>query len=168
MEDIYTYEYGFYYPPASRKLGSMITGMIGAYQFQNFPVLLIAGLVLVYVWSKGGTEIDRTNKKYRDYQDFYAFKRGEWKDLQPKYISVFKAKMALEADGSGKHYSMSQYQVNLITENKKRINLFEAEEMYPAFEKAKELSELFKLRIWDATAREGRWLNEVPKTSGPF
>src|SRR4051812_15444235 len=34
--DIYTYEYGFYYPPASRKLGSMITGMIGAYQFQNF------------------------------------------------------------------------------------------------------------------------------------
>jgi hypothetical protein len=166
-DGIYTYEYGFYYPPASRKLGSLATGMAGAYGYDNLLLLGIAAIVLVYVWSRGGTEVDFENRKYRDYQDFYLVKNGEWKSMKPSYISVFRARMGLEAGSVGRNYDFEQFQVNLVTENKKRINLYETEDLHQAFSRAEALSLQFNLRIWDATSREGRWHKEVQR-KGPF
>jgi hypothetical protein len=140
----------------------MITGMIGAYGITNLPVLGAAAVALVYIWSRGGTEVDFANNRYRDYQDLYLLKRGEWKEFKPAYLSVFRAKMGLEAGSVGRKYEFTQYQVNLATAHKRRINLFVAENATSAFEVACVLGKRFNLKVWDATQREGKWHIKAP------
>jgi hypothetical protein len=49
-------------------------------------------------------------------------------------------------------------QVNLITERNQKIKILEVESKEPAFLLAKAVARKLDVNVWDATEREGNWV----------
>ena len=159
---MYEYEYGFYYPYPARYLGTILVLVIGIpVSSGSILVGCLIPLALILVWSRGGTEINFEKGEYRDYQNFFLFRTGKWLTIKPSYLSVFKAKMVKTVGSimANSTYEFGEFHVNLITSEKKRINLFETEIRKKAFEFASDMAIKYKLKILDATSANQKWLN---------
>lgn len=112
---------------------------------------------------KRGIEINFLSNEYRNVKAFGPQFLGSWSPLPPlNYISVFKQKLAGKIYGrSGNAISqeMDIIEVKLVTNQNKTISLFATKNEQEAFDVAKSLSEKLALRIWDATEREGKFIN---------
>lgn len=120
-----------------------------------------AGGIFVY---ESGIEIDFKNNKYRLINSFGLLSFGEWITLPPiEYVSVFSVNLVSAAYGrSGAKVTQKQnvIQVNLITPQNKRLRILETKEIEQAFKFAKEIADSLDLNIYDATNKEGKWINK--------
>ncbi len=120
-----------------------------------------AGGIFVY---ESGIEIDFKNNKYRLINSFGLLSFGEWITLPPiEYVSVFSVNLVSAAYGrSGAKVTQKQnvIQVNLITPQNKRLRILETKEHEQAFKFAKEIADSLDLNIYDATNKEGKWINK--------
>ena len=128
-----------------------------------FGILMVLASIGMFSFQKG-IEVNFKNNTYRLITSFGPINIGEWikfPDLQ--YISVFRATIKSSIEGrSGQSLSRSHkvIQVNLITNHNRRIRLLEVEDLEYAISFAKELSIKMNLDIWNATEREGKWLEQ--------
>lgn len=137
-----------------------------------FAVLLIMntplfGIVLglcssfIFVYQKG-VEVNPDTKEYRYFLAFGPQETGKWENLpEIDYISVFAATYASSVSGvTSTKVTMKQQllEVNLITTNKKRINICITKDREEAFSYANKLAQAWSLSIYDATSREPVWI----------
>lgn len=147
----------------------IIAGLIMLWSLMWINNFLIGGSILnlcclIYIANSNGIELDLTNRKYRDVNWIGSYGIGQWSELpEIKYISVFKALMSQSLQGrSGTTVTQknSVIQINLIHGKNKRLKVYQTEDKEEAFFKAKIISEALNLRIYDATSKDRKWMEE--------
>jgi hypothetical protein len=163
LEKKYSYEFGFSFPGRTRALGSgLIVAALGSSLYSIWGILL-AAIGYLYFWSREGIEVDLEKNRYREFENYFLFKTGEWITVLPDYISVFRARMKQnnESTSSLQAFEFSEYQVNLIDKRKKRIILYTTESKLLAFNLAENLSDNFTLPVYDASETEHKWHKKI-------
>jgi hypothetical protein len=150
--------------PLFIKILSLILGIMALAMIWESPLtgslFFIVALALFLL--QEGIQVIFTEKKYRTFTTFRIATFGKWKKLPPiSYISVFKERQAAQVSSITANYTLrlTFIQVNLITEDKRRINLYTAKSEEEAFAFAKDVSEKLKLRVFDATSDERKFIS---------
>jgi hypothetical protein len=151
--------------PASMKIMGIIVALFSIGGLASSPVfgilmVLAAGGLLSY---QRGIEINFEERNYRLITAFGTQGFGEWQQLpEIKCVSVFKTTLTSRTYGRSNASvtsTESVIQVNLATIQNTRIRLLETEDLDEAFAFAKEVSCKLNLPIWDASAKEGSWMD---------
>ncbi|MCB0755659.1 MAG: hypothetical protein H6603_03370 [Flavobacteriales bacterium] len=151
--------------PMSMKIMGIIAALFSLGGLACTPLLGIAlalgaaGL-LIY---QNGIEVNFKDRSYRLITAFGPQGFGEWEPLPPlKCVSVFKTQLVSSTYGRSNASITTRQeviQVNLATEQNKRIRLLETENVEEAFAFAKEAAQKLNVQLWDAaTSKEGKWL----------
>lgn len=126
-----------------------------------FSMIMVMASTGIFAYQTG-IEFNFAKKIYREINAFGPQSFGEWKDLPPiEYISVFKVNLVSAVYGrSGASVSTKRgvYQVNLITNQNRRLRILETENIEEAFQFAKEYATYLDLKIWDASTKDAKWL----------
>lgn len=148
---------------------SIIKQVIGAFLFiigvfgavtNNVFNLVLSGIG-VFLMLREGSEIDLASKKFREIYWIMGLKFGLWKDLpELEYISVFKTKenKRVQAMGASANFSNPIFVLNLFYNTNKKIEAYRTSEINDAFENAKYISEIFNIKLLDATQSESKWV----------
>jgi hypothetical protein len=151
--------------PTSLKVMGIVAALFSLVGLSYTPVfsvvmaLAAAGLFLY----QSGIEIDFNLGQYRLITAFGSLGFGNWEAIPAlKCVSVFKTKFSSRTYGrSNASVTTSEQviQVNLVTERNKRVLLFESEDMHQAFGFAQKVGAKLNQKVWDATEKEGKWLD---------
>lgn len=161
--EIYKYLYKRDKPVFIKILGSLVAAF-AIIRIANTPVFsVIMGLGSIGLFSyQTGIEINFKNKMHRLISSFGPVNLGDWQPLpRLKYVSIFRVNLVSTVTGrSGASITQKEgvIQVNLITEQNKKLRLLETEDLDEALQFAKELSPKLNLKIWDAMEKKGKWL----------
>jgi|GEM_PF-3518194 hypothetical protein len=164
MEDIYTFYSQQRKPFIIVLIGTML--IVGCLISIRKSILfsIISGISSIGFFSyKKGLKIDFINKKYMHFTSYGPQLFGKWISIPDiKYISVFRAKFNAKIIFASMSFSRNVYiyQVNLITSNRKRITVFEADTANESLTFAEKLSGKMNLKIYDATQRIGKFLDD--------
>lgn len=129
---------------------------------QSYVSFLILTLIAVVIFiAKKGITISPSLQQYRYFFGLLKFKLGKWQTL-PEFesISIFRARKSQTstiATQSSTAY-FSEIEVNLIYNTSRKLTVFISDKYDAALEKARYFESLFKLPIYDATEREGKWI----------
>lgn len=140
----------------------VVFGLIVLLENPIFGLAIVLAAVAAILY-QSGIEVDFENKKYRLGTYFGPLDFGSWENIPPlKYVSVFKANMVTVATryatGGSVNPSKEVIQVNLITEQNRRINIFQTKDVKQAFDLASKYASQLGLDVWDATTKEGKWM----------
>ncbi len=131
--------------------------------FSYFLGVLLCLISAFFIIMIRGTEIDFNKKRYRKIKIFGKFVSGKWLNLpEIKYISLFRAIMTQELKSVRTvktEISEKYILINLIHENNKRLTVYKTQNFEDALNKAKLISKNFKIKIYDATSKDKKWLN---------
>ncbi len=126
-----------------------------------------AGGLLAY---HSGIEVNFSARTYRRITTFGRQAFGTWEPLPAlTSVSVFRTHVVSRTYGRSNASFTSRdevIQVNLATERNERIRLLETEHIEEAFAFAKEVAQQLDLRLWDATSKEGQWV-DLPSEGTP-
>lgn len=151
--------------PKSLKIMGVIVALFSLGGLASTPAL---GLALALgaaglITYNSGIEVNFQERRFRMITAFGNKGFGNWEQLPDlECVSVFKTKLVSKTYGRSNASITSEQeviQVNLATDDNKRIRLLETESAAEAFAFAKEVSGQMNLRIWDATTKEPKWLN---------
>lgn len=115
----------------------------------------------IFFFNRDGSEIELDNKRYRTFIELFGFRYGKWKDLpEIDYVSVFStiesAKVrALTAEATVKNDIIV---LNLFYHGNHRIKAYATTSKKDAFKKAKQIADILKIDILDATQAESKWI----------
>ncbi len=159
---VYQYLYKRDKPMSMKIMGIIVAlfsfGCLAYNPIFGVVLVLAAGGLLSY---QSGIEVNFDERKYRLITALGTQGFGEWQQLpELKCVSVFKTKLTSKTYGRSNASvttTESVIQVNLATDQNKRIRLLETEDAEEAFAFAKEVSAKLNLRIWDASEKEGSW-----------
>lgn len=104
---------GFFFPLPVIIIGTLISfiGLISLIKITIFGILLIP-MLLLFITSTYGIDIDYKNKLYREYESYLGFKRGNWKNLDElSFITVLKSRKGMA------FYSQSNRRTSLMDDN---------------------------------------------------
>jgi hypothetical protein len=133
-----------------------------SFYIQSYVSFLILTLLAVVIFiAKKGITISPSLQQYRYFFGLLKFKFGNWQTL-PEFesISIFRARKSQTntiATQSSTAY-FSEIEVNLIYNTSRKLTVYITNNYDVAIEKARFFEGLFKLSIYDATEREGKWL----------
>ncbi|MGB1317614.1 MAG: hypothetical protein ACPG5W_05385, partial [Flavobacteriales bacterium] len=135
-------------------------GGVASSPFFGVIMALGAGGLIAY---QSGIEVNFKERTYRLITAIGPQGFGSWESLPAiKCVSVFKTTLVSSTYGRSNASittKQSVIQVNLATEQNKRIRLFETEEIEEAFAFAKVVGQKLDLKTWDATEKEGKWID---------
>lgn len=160
---VYQYLYKRDKSPAVKLLG-YLAAIVGIGSMVLSPVfgvvvLLGAGGIIAY---HSGIEIRVSSREYRLMHALGTKGFGDWQPLPGlKCVSLFKTRLTSRTYGrSNASFTSTDtvYQVNLATEQNKRILLYESQTLNQSLDFANQCAAHLQLPVWDATEREGRWL----------
>lgn len=124
-------------------------------------ILLVLVAAVLYFFQRG-IELDLRNGTYRFIIAFGPVRIGSWDKLPAlKTISVFstnKVSTLTSRANNESEFKNRVVQVNLITERNQKIKILEVESKEPAFLLAKAVARKLDVNVWDATEREGNWV----------
>ncbi len=123
-------------------------------------ILLLLGLIIMF--AKKNLTISFTLSKYRNAFSLLNFRLGKWETLPDfESISVFTAKKSqnMAAGSQSQTAFYSEIEVNLVYNRSRRLTVFTTKNYDKAFEIARLFADKFKLSIYDATQREGKWID---------
>ncbi len=115
----------------------------------------------IFFFNRDGSEIELDIKRYRTFVELFGFRFGKWEDLpEIEYISVFSttesAKVrALSAEATVKNDIIV---LNLFYNGNHRIKAYATTDKEDAFKMAKQIAEILKIDILDATEAESKWI----------
>ncbi len=164
MDNYYNHDQGSYFPMPFQ----IICGLIGIAGFVLLFESIIFGLIMIAIGvfviaSRCGIEVNFSENKYRDYWGPIIIKFGKWETLPViEYVSVFRARTSQTVGSrvSTSSFVDEEIQVNLITDHRKRITVFETDSKNKAVGRAWKFSDKLNVGILDATARETEWIKE--------
>lgn len=162
-EDIYQYLYKRD-KPMSIKIMGIILAIFSIGGLASAPLLGIAMALAAFglITYQSGIEVDFTAQTYRLVTAFGSKGFGDWKPFPPiKCVSVFKTNLVSTTYGRSNASITTRnevIQVNLATEQNERIQLHETENMDEAMTFAKDVAQKLNLKVWDATTKEGKWV----------
>lgn len=151
--------------PMSVKVLGIIMALFSLGLLATSPVFGIvmalgAGGLLAY---QSGIEVNFSNRTYRTITAFGPKAFGTWQPLPAlTSVSVFRTQVVSRTYGRSNASITTRdevIQVNLATGRNERIRLLETEQMEEAFAFAKEVAQQLDLRLWDATSKEGQWVD---------
>lgn len=135
-------------------------GMLATSPVFGIVLALVAGGLLAY---QSGIEVNFRQRSYRTITAFGPQAFGTWQPLPAlTSVSVFRTQVVSRTYGRSNASFTSRdevIQVNLTTERNERIRRLETEHMEEAFVFAKEVAQQLDLRLWDATSKEGQWVD---------
>ncbi len=115
----------------------------------------------IFFFNKDGSEIDLEIRKYRTFTEIFGFRFGNWEDLpEIEYVSVFSttesvAVRALSAEAIVKNDIIV---LNLFYNGNHRIKAYSTTDKEDAFKIAKQIADILKIDILDATEAESKWI----------
>jgi len=159
----YLFSEGAYFPPQFRIVGFaiIIAGITLCFKLHLMGiVLLILGCIAVL--AKKELSISFSLSKYRYAFVLLNYKFGPWESL-PNFesISIFSAKKSQEMSAGRQSGTavFSEIEVNLIYNKSRRLTVYTTQDFSKALNIARMFAEKFNLPIYDATKREGYWLD---------
>jgi hypothetical protein len=126
--------------------------------FAGLMILLI-GLNLI---STEGSEINLSNKTYRNIKSLFGLNFGKWKPC-PKfeYVSVFKTKESTQVSAYGAEMARFKSEIimlNLFYKGNKHITFYKTDNKANAFKVAEHFKLALDVAVLDATESENKWL----------
>lgn len=122
---------------------------------------LLVCMVSILFFNRDGCEIDLKLKKYRAFIGVFNLRFGVWKNLpEIEYISVFATtETTIIKDFTGDSKMTDDIIVlNLFYNGNHRIKAYATTDKKDAFKVAKQIAEILKIDILDATEAESKWL----------
>jgi ABC-type multidrug transport system fused ATPase/permease subunit len=123
--------------------------------------ILFFAAVVLFLFQRG-IELDLRDGTYRFIMAVGPVYIGSWDKIPTlKTISVFstnKVSTLTSRANNESEFKNRVIQVNLITERNQKIKILEVESKEPAFLLAKAVARKLEVNIWDATEREGSWV----------
>jgi len=126
----------------------------------GFYGFIVCGVSIFFLY-KDGSEIDLEIQKYRTFIEVLGFRFGKWDDLpEIEYVSVFSttesvAVRALSAEAIVKNDIIV---LNLFYNGNHRIKAYSTTDKEDAFKIAKQIADILKIDILDATEAESKWI----------
>ena len=126
----------------------------------GFYGLMVCGISIFFIY-RDGSEINLQIKRYRTFIEVLGFRFGKWEDLpEIAYISVFSttesvAVRALSAEAIIKNDIIV---LNLFYNGNHRIKAYATTDKEDAFKVARQIAEILKIDILDATEAESKWI----------
>lgn len=159
----YHYNEGSYFPPQFKIVAVFLTiaGLLLCINL-NLVGFIILPISIAILFAKKELTISFSLSKYRHAIKVFNFKMGTWEPM-PKfeYISIFSGKKRQDV-AVGSITTSTAYiemEVNLVYNKSKRLTVYETKDYAKAFEIAQSIATQLDLKIYDATKREGVWLN---------
>ncbi|MGH1386500.1 hypothetical protein [Kordia sp.] len=121
---------------------------------------ILCGLSFFYLYTDG-SEIDFEANKYRTFTEVFGIRYGKWKELpEIDYVSVFSTteSVMVRSRSAEARVRSNVIIVNLFYNGNHRIKAYTAKKKEKAFQIAKQIAEILKIDILDATEAESKWL----------
>ncbi|WP_046757711.1 hypothetical protein [Kordia jejudonensis] len=149
-------------PPVIKIAFGVFTFAVGAISVLagGYYGLIVCGISMFFL-HKDGTEIDLTIEKYRTFIEVLGFRFGKWDDLpEIDYVSVFSTTetITIRSRSAEANVKSDVIVLNLFYNGNHRIKAYTTKNKEDAFEKAKQIAEVLKIDILDATEAESKWL----------
>ena len=128
--------------------GSLIIGLI----------FMIVGLGLI---AKEGSEINLTDKTYRELNSIFGIRFGKWKSCPEfEYVSVFKTRESQTVNmlSVPATYQSEVILLNLFYNRNKHMTFYKTDNKEDAFKKADHFKMAFDIDVLDATESDKKWL----------
>ncbi len=158
----YNFSEGFYFPPQFKIVGVVfiVAGIALCLKLNLLgPVVLFLGLVAVL--AKKVLTVSFSLCRYRYSMAIVNFRFGKW-IIMPAFesISIFSAKKRQDmfVGSQSTTATYSEIEVNLIYHNNRRLTVYETQDYNSALGIARQFADKLTLRIYDATKREGEWI----------
>ena len=140
-------------------VGFFLVGVIATFT-GNFLGLIFC-VVSILFFIKEGTEVELNKQQYRAFTDVLGIRFGQWEDLpEIDYISVFIAtERAIIRDFVHETEIKNDVIVlNLFYNGNHRIKAYNTKDKKDAFAVAKQIADILKIDILDATGTESKWI----------
>jgi len=158
---VFKFKKSFAYKLSATLMFIFCISMIQPYLLGGIIMSLIS---LFFAVQAEGIELDLIQLKYRYVRIIGNLSFGNWKNLpQIKYISVFRTILASSIMGrSGATITNREKTIliNLVYGKNQRLLVYKTENINDAFAKAKYFSEKLNVRIFDATNKKGKWMEQ--------
>ncbi|WP_298513527.1 hypothetical protein [uncultured Kordia sp.] len=121
---------------------------------------ILCGLSFFYLYLDG-SEIDFETNKYRTFTEVFGIRYGKWKELpEIDYVSVFSTteSVIVRSRSAEAKVRTNVVVVNLFYHGNHRIKAYTAKKKEKAFQIAKQIAEILKIDILDATEAESKWI----------
>lgn len=121
---------------------------------------ILCGLSFFYLYTDG-SEIDFEANSYRTFTEVFGIRYGKWQDLpEIEYVSVFSTTedVIVRSRSAEAKVQSNVIVVNLFYNGNHRIKAYTTKKKEKAFEIAKQIAELLKIDILDATEAESKWI----------
>jgi hypothetical protein len=161
-ETDYHFSFGSYFPPQFKILGVTFI-LIGLFLCIS---LYLSGLIflclgLIPLIGKKELTVSFSLSKYQYSLRLFNFRSGKWETL-PEFesVSVFSAKKSqvMSAGSQSQTATFSEIEVNLVYNRNRRLTVYTSSHYNDALKMARMFASKFSLDIYDATSREGKWI----------
>ncbi|WP_430411435.1 hypothetical protein [Kordia sp.] len=149
-------------PPIIKTIFGVFIFSIGALSILvgGYYGFIVCG-ISVFFLHKDGTEIDLKIEKYRTFIEVLGFRFGKWEDLpEIEYVSVFSTTetITVRSRTAEANVKSDVIVLNLFYNGNHRIKAYTTKNKEDAFKVAKQMAEVLKIDILDATEGESKWL----------
>jgi len=162
----YQFNEGSYFQPQFKIVGFfvLIAGITLCTTFNPLGIVLVI-LGIAVLFAKKILTISFSLSRYRNSFSIFGFRTGQWITL-PEFesISIFNAKkgQTMSYESMSATASYSELEVNLVYNRSRRLTVYTTKDYNKALDVARKFAIKFDLSIYDASARDGKWLDENP------
>lgn len=159
----YHFSQGSYFPPQFKIVAIflLIAGLVLCVEL-NFIGLILLVLSTIALIAKKQLTISFSLSKQKNGMTFFGRQFGQWEPL-PSFesISIFSAKKSqdMAVDSQFATVTFTEIEVNLVYNKNRRLTVFTTKDFNKALNIAQLFADKLALRIYDATQREGKWLD---------
>jgi hypothetical protein len=128
----------------------------------NLGGLFLVMIALIILFAKKELSVSFSLAKYRYTFSLFQLKIGSWQSF-PNFesISIFNAKKSqgMSAGSQSGTAVFSELEVNLVYNRSRRLTIYTTQKFDKALSVANIFAEKLDLRIYDASTRDGHWIN---------
>lgn len=164
-ETDYHYIISSYFPPQFKFVGILL-GIAGVVLILDINIigLILLMISLLFLFAKNKFTFSFSLMRYKEGMSIFGNHFGKWKSFPNfEYISMFTAskRQELSVQSQMSSTKITEIDVNLIYNANRRLTVFSNNDYQEAYSVAKLFSDKLSLKIYDATNREGVWLDEI-------
>lgn len=140
-------------------IGFFLVGVTLLFLGNLYGILFM--VVSLLFFNTEGSEIDLETKKYRVFKENLGFRFGKWEELPAiEYVSVFNVTETMVVKDFVKETKVKNDVIvlNLFYNGNHRIKAYTTKDKEDAFRVAKQIADILKIDILDATEVESKWI----------
>lgn len=159
----YQFSEGSYFQPQFKIIGFfvLVAGIALCVNLNLFGIVLVV-LSIMVLFAKKVLTISFSLSRYRDSFSIFGYRIGKWITL-PEFesISIFNAKkgQTMNHGSMSATASYAELEVNLIYNRSRRLTVYTTRDYNKALDISTKFAAKYNLSIYDASTREGKWLD---------